>query len=262
MELAHTPSLSASALKWIALISMVLDHTAYFFSLPIELRWLGRLAAPIFLYLVVEGFCHTHNLRRYLLRMYAVAAGMGIANAFLEQYASGLRTDGLTPDNSICSTFFLLLLMLAGIRELQNRRLLTGFLLLLGPVGLSVAVMSLLPGYASHLLLTTLAPSPFYVEGGFQYLGLGILVYLFRENRKTQFAAFLLYSLFNNVFALIGYAPSVRFFFTDGYQWMEIFALIPLAFYHGERGNSPRWFFYFFYPAHIYLLYFISTTLF
>ena len=54
--------LNASALKWLALCCMVLDHVAYFFGLPVPLRWVGRLAAPIFLFFVVEGFCHTHDL--------------------------------------------------------------------------------------------------------------------------------------------------------------------------------------------------------
>ena len=109
------PSLSASALKVLALFTMLLDHMAYYLYLPEPLRWVGRLAAPIFLFFVVEGFGRTRNYKKYLLRVYAVAAGMGITNALLRQYAGGLRPDGITPTNGICATFFLLLVILQGL---------------------------------------------------------------------------------------------------------------------------------------------------
>ena len=67
------PSLSASALKVLALFTMLLDHMAYYLYLPEPLRWVGRLAAPIFLFFVVEGFGRTRNYKKYLLRVYAVA---------------------------------------------------------------------------------------------------------------------------------------------------------------------------------------------
>ena len=114
------PSLSASALKYLALFTMLLDHMAYYLYLPEPLRWVGRLAAPIFLFFVVEGFGRTRNYKKYLLRVYAVAAGMGITNALLRQYAGGLRPDGITPTNGICATFFLLLVILQGLKRMNS----------------------------------------------------------------------------------------------------------------------------------------------
>ena len=126
------PSLSASALKVLALFTMLLDHMAYYLYLPEPLRWVGRLAAPIFLFFVVEGFGRTRNYKKYLLRVYAVAAGMGITNALLRQYAGGLRPDGITPTNGICATFFLLLVILQGLKRMEQRRW-DGILLVAGP---------------------------------------------------------------------------------------------------------------------------------
>ena len=126
------PSLSASALKVLALFTMLLDHMAYYLYLPEPLRWVGRLAAPIFLFFVVEGFGRTRNYKKYLLRVYAVAAGMGITNALLQQYAGGLRPDGITPTNGICATFFLLLVILQGLKRMEQRRW-DGILLVAGP---------------------------------------------------------------------------------------------------------------------------------
>ena len=55
-------SLSNFQLKCIAALLMALDHLrAFFLSLPLWFRYLGRLSAPIFFFLTVEGFFHTRN---------------------------------------------------------------------------------------------------------------------------------------------------------------------------------------------------------
>lgn len=70
-------SLSGSALKVIAMLSMTLDHIAYYFGidgLPGELmRSLGRVAFPVFAFLLVEGFVHTRSRKRYLASLLVFA---------------------------------------------------------------------------------------------------------------------------------------------------------------------------------------------
>lgn len=79
--------LSGSLLKTIAIISMAIDHTAYALypvlaalhePLPIGgkaitlywiMRKIGRLAFPIFCFLIAEGYLHTRDPKRYSLRM-------------------------------------------------------------------------------------------------------------------------------------------------------------------------------------------------
>ena len=66
------PVLSGSALKVIAVISMVLDHCAYYLMehdtlLYDTLRCFGRIAFPVFAFLIAEGFQHTRNRMRYFL---------------------------------------------------------------------------------------------------------------------------------------------------------------------------------------------------
>ena len=81
--------LSGSVLKTIALASMIIDHVAFvlsgifsktLFSIGAKsysayriMRWLGRIAFPIYCFLLVEGFSHTHDRRRYALRLGAFA---------------------------------------------------------------------------------------------------------------------------------------------------------------------------------------------
>ena len=57
-------------LKCIAILSMAADHTgALLFPEQMWLRGVGRLAFPIFAFVLAEGFFYTHDIKRYLARM-------------------------------------------------------------------------------------------------------------------------------------------------------------------------------------------------
>ena len=77
--------LSTSAIKWIALFFMTLDHIAAFgFEIPIvgrfynPLRMVGRIAAPLFLFALVQGLRHTSSRSKFLLRLYLAGVGAGL----------------------------------------------------------------------------------------------------------------------------------------------------------------------------------------
>ena len=68
-------------LKIIAMIAMFLDHIAYFFpDLPMSLplHWIGRIAAPIFIFGVVNGVKYTSSKRMYILRLYLASIVMAV----------------------------------------------------------------------------------------------------------------------------------------------------------------------------------------
>lgn len=74
--------LTSSDLKWIAIISMLVDHFAvaiyvnmadYQFDVYRVMRGIGRIAFPIYCFLLVEGFCHTHDVKRYISRCFLFA---------------------------------------------------------------------------------------------------------------------------------------------------------------------------------------------
>ena len=75
METHHiTPArgLSETGLKWIALVTMVLDHIHYFFQLyrvrPRVVQYGGAAGRPCSCFCLVEGFTHTHSRKRYFAR--------------------------------------------------------------------------------------------------------------------------------------------------------------------------------------------------
>lgn len=62
--------LNSFQLKWIAVITMIIDHTgAVLFPGNMVFRYIGRIAFPIFCFLLVEGFFHTRDVRKYMLRL-------------------------------------------------------------------------------------------------------------------------------------------------------------------------------------------------
>ena len=81
-ELAPKRGISETGLKWIALVTMVLDHIHYFFGftgvIPEWFSMAGRISAPLFMFCLVEGFTHTHNRKKYFLKVYALSAAMSL----------------------------------------------------------------------------------------------------------------------------------------------------------------------------------------
>lgn len=77
MILVQGKGLSGSALKVIALVSMTLDHIACYLmdkSIAYDaMRTVGRMAFPIFAFLLVEGYTHTRSVRKYALSLFSFA---------------------------------------------------------------------------------------------------------------------------------------------------------------------------------------------
>ena len=66
--------LNAGQLKLIAIIAMLFDHCVFlflknYFEVAVVLNVIGRLTMPIMCFFVAEGFYHTKDIKRYLMRM-------------------------------------------------------------------------------------------------------------------------------------------------------------------------------------------------
>ena len=142
--------MSAFALKCIALACMLCDHVAFFFAaqgVPVWLRWIGRLAAPLFCFALCEGMLHTHSRTGYLRRLYLAAAGMG---ALMLGLRLAFPAESGYLQFSIFATLFLGGTVVSLMMALQDDALaarILGLTLLLAAFG-TVGLQLLLPGWA------------------------------------------------------------------------------------------------------------------
>ncbi|NLN40567.1 MAG: hypothetical protein GX160_00975, partial [Clostridiales bacterium] len=68
-------------LKLLMLLLMVIDHIGFFLpNTPLWLNYIGRLVAPVFFFLLVDGFFHTSNRYNYAKRLMVAAGVMATGN--------------------------------------------------------------------------------------------------------------------------------------------------------------------------------------
>lgn len=265
--------LSGFQLKYIALITMVFDHIHYFFDytgkIPIWFAMIGRLAAPLFLFSVIEGFIHTRNRKKYFIKIYSLAILMGLIQFGFYQFLHPLvRPDGFFPQNMMLSSFAILLVALQGVAWIQDKKYLKGIPTLLFPILLPWLMV---PFYLSgqdkpifilflNLLNFTVLPTHTSIsDGGTWLLLTGIAMYLCHKNLKKEVLAFVSVSLVWVLMAIVLSRPSFHDLMFKYIEWMEIFAAPLMLCYNGQRGKRSKYLFYVFYPTHIYLLYALSV---
>ena len=274
--------LSGTALKLIALGLMVLDHIHYFFEytglIPEWFSMLGRLAAPLFLFCVAEGFAHTHDRRKYFFRVWVIAAAMGSLLFAMAYFGVLVRPDGFYPLNGILLNFVVLMPIWQGIDWLRQRRIGPGLAAILIPILYPfalAAVVNLIPalgypipalGYpAAYISMSILPAWSLIVDGGVVFILQGVLLYALRSRRAWQMISYAAVSLAFYV-GLVGWQVTqqglpLSALLTEAYQWMETFSIPLMLLYNGERGRGYQKLFYVFYPAHVYILYALSWLL-
>jgi len=211
-------------LKWIAILTMTVDHVGVVLYPEHEfLRWIGRLAFPLFAYLLILGMESTRNIRNYFIRLFVFA--------LISQVPFSLAVNR-EPFESL-NIFFTLSSGLLFIYFLKR-----GSLLALAPLFVSLIL-------------------PF----DYSVYGLAVIGCMYILKAKTKLGAVLLALL--NMLWLV--PPSSQF--------LSIAAL-PLIVAHKEcsqnmsvddKASIPSWrkyFFYFYYPLHLTVLYLIKICYF
>ena len=246
--------MSFFTLKMVALLSMLWDHVTHVWPLAMTLEvlffpdaaetvpalmvlqrvtgYIGRIAAPIFLFSIANGYRHTRNFNRYALRLLVFAC--------LAEYPYYLLFHF---HGNIMFTLLLGLLTLRLMDWGNEKRAGLGYVLAAGVV---IA--------AEYLALT---------EGGGRYI-LFILVFYLTEHWTVRKKALLwLFLMPLSRYKLIWMVFSEQSF---TYQWFHILcmnALGPLLgvaftfFYNGKKGRSfpgDKYLWYVFYPAHLLVL--------
>lgn len=272
MEHTKIRGLSGAELKWIALILMVLDHIHYFFAytgrVPEWFSMAGRLSAPLFLFCLVEGFTHTRSRRKYFIKVYGIHLLMS-GLLFLMLCGLLVRPDGFYPLNGMMTAFSILMIVFQGLDWLGEKKWARGLAAVVLPLAwpvLAGTLMGMVPALQMPLSVLGYTLLPMWnsnLDAGLPILAAGLVLYLFRRNRKIQagaFAGFTLLYFLGYVGLTVSRFPGFRWtqMFTTYYEWYGALAAIPMLCYNGKRGKGPKRFFYLFYPAHIYVLYALS----
>ena len=125
--------LSGSALKVIAMISMVIDHIALYLMehgtvLYETMRLVGRIAFPVFAFLIAEGFIHTRSRYRYFFTLLGFAVISEIPWYLL---------NGADGTHNVMFTLALGVATLMVLENLLQRSMVLGFFWTLGMAGLA-----------------------------------------------------------------------------------------------------------------------------
>lgn len=274
--------LTGTQLKTIALVLMVLDHIHYFFEftggIPILFSMLGRLSAPLFLFCTVEGFAHTHDRKRYFLRIWAIGAGMAALEFFMMYAHAFRRGDDFYPANAIFQDFVLLCIVWQGMDWLQAKKFAKGLAAIAAVLCwpfVAAAFLSAFPQVqqtpwaSTAVAFVITSPLPLWssiTDGGWDYLLGGVVLYALRNHRRLQVAAWAAVTFLSEfgfvVFMMHGQPGFVwTQMFTDYFEWFSVGAAVLMLLYNGQRGSGHKQLFYWFYPAHVYLLYGASCLL-
>ena len=221
--------LSGNAIKLIALFSMTIDHIGMIFFPQYKIfRHIGRLAFPLFAYMIGEGFFYTRNKTKYFLSLFSVGVICQIA------YASFMNPW----HQNILITFSLSVFTLLTIDYFLRKKNKLSFILLIG---------------CAVLLWLILGVFPHFIKGfGTDYGAVGVflpvLVYLLPKKSLKIICTSLLLTLL----ALT----------TKQSQWLALLSVPLLCLYNGKRGKlGMKYLFYVYYPSHLAFLYLLELWL-
>lgn len=231
---------SSLTLHILAMAFMLCDHI--WATLVAGQDWLtcvGRLAFPIFAFLLVEGFFHTRDLRRYVLRLLLLALLSEIP--FDLMYA---ETPFFPFHQNVIWTLLIALFCMWVIERAKGRGSL--WLTALAAAGMSLA------GW----LAGTIAMVDYYGAGVLTVL----VFYLFRGGRWWQRLGQAAGMFWINCGLLAGLMLQVQVLGVTvefPQQGFALLALVPIWLYRGRQGYHSRWVqtaCYLFYPVHILVL--------
>ena len=230
--------MSSFALHIIAMIFMLCDHM---WATILDYEWLtciGRIAFPIFAFLITEGYIHTSNINKYIKRM--------VIFAIITEIPFNLMVSAspIYPfHQNVLWTFVISLLTLKYLNFDDVKNSFKSILIILLAIIIATVTMC-------------------------DYFGAGVMMvvgfYIFRKSKLLQ----LLMMIYVNMILIQGYSYPIDIAGYTYYFPQQGFALLSLIFiwlYNGKQGYHAKWFkifCYAFYPLHMLILYILTIVLF
>lgn len=238
---------SGSTLKLIAVCAMLIDHVGVVvlkngialkasYSMFSDEQFttllntidifnvIGALAFPVFCFSLVEGFMHTHDVKKYFLNLLLFAV---ISEPIYDLANCGHLFS--VDQQNVIFTLLLGLLAICIMKKSKN--------------SLPVAVIAILAiSYLSYMCM---------LDGSYYGIGLISIFYLCYEKPMLKYIVTIIFMF------VCGLDFTLKGLF-NGYFIMSVVSVIVISIYNGKRGMKLKYFFYLFYPVHLLILYLIS----
>ena len=246
--------INAFSLKIIALLTMLIDHLGILlFRYDVNstmisestyniMRIIGRVAFPIFCFMIAEGFYHTKNIRKYIIRL-SVFALISQIPYTLAMYQKAFAKHNLNIFFTLLFGLFALIVIDSCIRKIQSAS--------------SNATLA----YATGLLVLIAilyCAEQFHFSYGCYGILLIIVFYLFRIPEKDfeNDAMVLKYTCVQFILVfMLTYALS------GDIQFYCLISFVFIVMYSRKKGPNLKLFFYLFYPIHLLVLYGLNLIL-
>lgn len=240
--------MNSNKLKLIACISMLLDHAGILLFPEIAwLRYIGRLAMPIFAFFIAEGCRHTKNKIRYFIQVFvlgivcqAVYIISDLVNGGVTQiYLNVLFTLALAIP--LCCIFL-------EVEMAKSKKTLTRAFY----ISLFVVYLLALAGF---MYFCDNSVSLVGIKVHLDYGLAGILLCFFPVITKERTKRLALFALGTFIYCLLmeGSLPFI---------WLSLAAIPLIALYNGKLGSKKfKWWFYAFYPIHFAVLYILNMII-
>lgn len=274
-ESKHKFQLNAFQMKIIALITMTLDHFSKYQTFTVNrtfndvLGIIGRIAAPLFLFMVVEGLRHTRSKPKYILRLYIAGVVIGITNRIVEK----LSGTGALFDNTLPMLFYTALFAFCIEQIINNKNKIKSVCIavcgLIVPFFFYILNVILQEnGFASiWRIIEIFFPSPLNVSYSIVFVIMGVAWYFINNKIINCVILGLLSVACKLVPATVFFTvPTVwlspvfisifGLFVND--QWWMFLAIPFILLYNDEKGHSLKYLFYIYYSLHVYVLFFIQ----
>ncbi len=237
--------LNSNVLKIIAIISMTIDHVAWaifpdFSTNPIAIimHLIGRIACPVFCYCIFQGYLHTKNFKKYFLRI--------LIFAIISHFPYVLNSFNFVDAYSFIPCFYGIFNQTSVLWGLA-----CGLLLIrVNDSGLKT--------YAKVLLSILICVVSFPADWSCVAPLIIFFMWAYKDDFKKQMLAM---SLMMVPYFLV-YVFAIDWLYAI-LQFGVVLAIPVLYFYNGQRGKNikfnkfMKWFFYFYYPLHLLLIYFV-----
>ena len=240
MKLKFSLETSSMSLHIMAMIFMLCDHLwATIIPGNDWLTCIGRMTFPIYAFLLVEGFFHTHNLKKYIKRLLVFA----LLSEIPFNYVMGSRWFYPIHQN-VLWTF----LIAIGFIYLNEKAKATG--------KLWVRILTALGSVMISFFIGILTMVDYYHAG----IWMVLVFYFFRGHKWWNYVGQFALLYYINVEELSGYAYEIELFGETHFivrQGFALLALIPIWLYRGKEGYKSKvlqYIYYGFYPVHLMLL--------